>query len=118
MFNGRYVFYSETFKLQLSSINLHNFSSSLFRSLETCPSRSCFSFSLLLSLSVSFCIFLFLMVSYFSLSVSHGLLLFSFCFSRFLTFLLLFLMVSYLSLSVSLSLYFSFSLYPSLNHSN
>jgi hypothetical protein len=41
MFNGRYVFYSETFKLQLSSINLHNFSSSLFRSLETCPSRSC-----------------------------------------------------------------------------
>ncbi len=33
MFNGRYVFYSETFKLQLSSINLHNFSSSLFRSL-------------------------------------------------------------------------------------
>jgi hypothetical protein len=29
--------------LQLSSINLHNFSSSLFRSLETCPSRSCFS---------------------------------------------------------------------------
>ncbi len=42
MFNGRYVFYSETFKLQLSSINLHNFSSSLFRSLETCPSRSCY----------------------------------------------------------------------------
>ncbi len=43
MFNGRYVFYSETFKLQLSSITLHNFRSSLFRSLETCPSRSCSS---------------------------------------------------------------------------
>ncbi len=42
MFYGRYVFYSETFKLLISSINLHNFSSSLFRSLETCPSRSCF----------------------------------------------------------------------------
>ncbi len=27
--------------MQLSSINLHNFSSSLIRSLETCPSRSC-----------------------------------------------------------------------------
>jgi hypothetical protein len=42
MFYGRYVFYSETFKLQISSINIHNFSSSLFRSLETCPSRSCY----------------------------------------------------------------------------
>jgi hypothetical protein len=43
MFNGRYVFYSENFKLQLSSINLHNLISSLFRSLETCPSRSCYT---------------------------------------------------------------------------
>ena len=54
MFNGRYVFYSETFKLQLSSINLHNFSSSLFRSLETCPSRSCFLFTTSLKFFVYF----------------------------------------------------------------
>jgi hypothetical protein len=50
MFNGRYVFYNETFKLQLSSINLHNFSSSLFRCLETCPSRSCYILWLVLNL--------------------------------------------------------------------
>jgi hypothetical protein len=106
MFNGRYVFYSETFKLQLSSINLHNFSSSLFRSLETCPSRSCL-FSFLSLFLVSFFVLFSISLSFVSysvfVSISVPLSLHFYNFSSLFSFLFLSLCIS-LSPSLSISL--------------
>ena len=58
--------------MQLSSINLHNFSSSLFRSLETCPSRSCSLFKSVLINKIIICNFYYNFISDFQTTINSS----------------------------------------------